>query len=71
MIEVVLQPGLTTDEAADDICARIKINASEAGEFVQRIQIHPGRMLQSGFVKWTARYQLGPASAFPEARMVE
>lgn len=64
-VEVLLPTRFTAEQVIDDIHARIRICASDAGEFVQRIHIRPGEPHPSGFTSWTTFYQLGPPAPFP------
>ena len=65
-VEIIVPEGLSPRQVLDSIHAQIRINATEAGEFVQRIRVGAGEPYSEGFSKWTASYLPGPPAAFPQ-----
>ncbi len=65
-IEVIVPARLTAGQVLDYIQAQMRINATEAGDFVQQIQLGVGQPHSEGWLKWTASYLPGPPAAFPE-----
>jgi hypothetical protein len=65
-IEVIVPARLTASQVLNHIQAQIRISATEAGEFVQQIQLGVGQPHGDGWWKWTASYLPGPPAAFPE-----
>lgn len=64
-LEVIVPATLTPKEVSDYIHAQIRINATEAGEFVQQIRLGVGQAESNGWRKWTASYLPGPPGPFP------
>jgi hypothetical protein len=64
-VEVILPERLSAHEAHSRIAAQIRINACDAGEFVQQLRIAPHEPHSPGWTKWTASYLPGPPGAFP------
>jgi hypothetical protein len=64
-VEVVLPERLSVHEAHNRIAAQIRINACDAGEFVQQLRIAPHVPHSPGWTRWTAAYLPGPPGPFP------
>jgi hypothetical protein len=64
-VEVILPERLSVREAHSRIAAHIRINACDAGEFVQQLRIAPQGPHSEGWTKWTASYLPGPPGPFP------
>ena len=64
-VEVILPECLSVPEAHRRIAAQIRINANDAGEFVQQLRIAPQEPHSPGWTKWTASYLPGPPGPFP------
>jgi hypothetical protein len=67
-IEVIVPARLTPSQVLDYIQAQIRIEATEAGDFVQQIQVGVGQAHSEGWWKWTACYLPGPPASFPEGQ---
>jgi len=66
-VEVILPARLSVREAHSRIAAQIRINAGDAGDFVQQFRIAPQEPHSPGWTKWTASYLPGPPGPFPTA----
>lgn len=64
-VEVITADTITAQQALAQIHAQIRLNANEAGEFVQQIQIGVGQPHSVGSTKWTAYYLPGPPALYP------
>jgi hypothetical protein len=64
-VEVILPERLSVHEAHKRIAAQIRINAGDAGDFVQQFRILPHEPHSPGWTKWTASYLPGPPGPFP------
>ena len=64
-VEVILPERLSVREAHSRIAAQIRINACDAGDFVQQFRIAPQEPHSPGWTKWTASYLPGPPGPFP------
>jgi hypothetical protein len=64
-VEVIVPATLTPKEVSEYIHAQIRINATEAGEFVQQVRVGVGQPHSNGWRKWTASYLPGPPGPFP------
>ena len=64
-VEVILPERLSVREAHSRIAAQIRINACDAGDFVQQFYIAPHEPHSRGWTKWTASYLPGPPVPFP------
>jgi hypothetical protein len=64
-VETILPASLSTRAALDHIEAQIRINAGDAGEFVQQLRIEAHEPHSRGWTKWTASYLPGPPGPFP------
>ncbi len=69
-VQAILPASLTTQQVIDRVTSRIRLNASEAGEFVLRIHIDAGEAHPDGWRRWSAAYLPGPPGAFPPAEPV-
>ena len=70
-VEVILPARLSVRDVHSRIEAQIRINAGDAGEFVQQFRIDPPEPHSQGWTKWTASYQPGPPGLFPNAVTLE
>jgi hypothetical protein len=66
-VDVILPARLSVREAHSRIEAQIRINATDAGEFVQQFRIAPRGPHSPGWAKWTASYLPGPPGPFPNS----
>jgi hypothetical protein len=64
-VEVMVPVGLSPRQVLDRIHAQIRINATEAGDFVQRIQTGSSQRCSDEFIRCTAFYLPGPPAPFP------
>jgi hypothetical protein len=64
-VEVILPDQLSAREVQAHLESQIRINASEAGEFVALIRLGLGQPHDQGLRKWSASYLPGPPAAFP------
>jgi hypothetical protein len=64
-VEVILPDQLSAREVQAHLESQIRINASEAGEFVAHIRLGLGQPHDQGLRKWAASYLPGPPAAFP------
>lgn len=64
-VEMILPEQLPPREVQARMESQIRINASEAGEFVKAIRLGRGHHHSAGHRKWSASYLPGPAAAFP------
>jgi hypothetical protein len=64
-IEVFAPAPLSPQQVVDHIHAQIRINATEAGDFVERIRIDTSQPHSNGYTSWTAFYLPGPPAPFP------
>jgi hypothetical protein len=64
-VDIILPARLSAREARDHIEAQIRINACDAGEFVQQFRIEAHEPRSQGWTKWTASYLPGPPGRFP------
>lgn len=62
---MIMPVRVTTPEAELRIREQIRINATEAGEFVQSIYIADRQRQSDGFTAWTAFYLPGPPGPLP------
>jgi hypothetical protein len=53
-------------QVTDVIYDQIRITATDAGDFVQQIEIRNGQALPDGWTKWTVFYLPGPPGCFPQ-----
>jgi hypothetical protein len=70
-VEVILPARLSVREAHSRIEAQIRINASDAGEFVKQFRIAPREPHSRGWTKWTASYLPGAPGPFPNSATLE
>jgi hypothetical protein len=66
-VEVILPEQLSAREVQARLESQIRVNASEAGEFVKAIRLGLGCHHCVGYRKWSASYLPGPPAAFPVA----
>jgi hypothetical protein len=52
-------------EVAESICAQIRIDATQSGDFVEAIRIDSPQRHSTGWTRWSAQYLLGPPGSFP------
>ncbi len=64
-VHAILPETLSSEQVVARLSAQIRINASEAGEFVEKIRIDAGKPHSDGFRRWSASYLLGPPGSFP------
>jgi hypothetical protein len=67
-IEIIVPAKLSPRQVLDSIYAQIRINAADAGDFVQQIQVGVGEPYSDGWSRWTASYLPGPPAIFPQHR---
>jgi hypothetical protein len=64
-VEIILPASLSVPEAHSRIAAQIRINAGDAGDFVQQFRVAPHEPHSPGWTRWTASYLPGPPGPFP------
>ena len=64
-VEVIVSDDMQLPQVIDQINARIRIIAGEAGDFVQRIRIDAAQPHSPGWRRWLVAYLAGPPGAFP------
>lgn len=65
ILDVILADDLPAEQVVDQINAQVRLNAAEAGEFVQRIRIGVAQPHSPGWQCWPAAYLPGPPGTFP------
>jgi hypothetical protein len=70
-VEVILPERLSVREASRRIEEQIRINACDAGDFVQQFRIAPREPHSRGWTKWTASYLPGPPGSFPSCAALD
>lgn len=64
-LRVILPETFSPQQVVDNIGERVRINASEAGEFVLSIRIDADDFHSEGTRQWSVSYLPGPPGAFP------
>lgn len=64
-LEVIIPATLSMKAVLNYIDTQIRINATDAGDFVQQIRVGIGQPYSEGWLIWTASYLPGPPAPFP------
>ncbi|MEB3030103.1 hypothetical protein [[Mycobacterium] nativiensis] len=64
---MLLPVDLTAEQVIDRINTQIRLNAADAGDFVQRTRIDSLEHHSDGWCRWLAAYLPGPPGTFPTA----
>jgi hypothetical protein len=65
-VEVIALASLTARQVTGLIYDQIRLTATDAGDFVQQIEVGGGRPCGYDSTKWTAFYLPGPPGRFPQ-----
>jgi hypothetical protein len=64
-IEMLLPMALSPREVLHRLYEQVRLNATEAGDFVHEIRVDVGHPPSDGWQRWTAAYLPGPPAPFP------
>ena len=65
-IQLFVPSRLSSSEVKHYVHSAIRVNASEAGEFVTQIRIVAGIPHSEGWPRWSSYYRTGPPGIFHE-----
>ncbi|MGA5462120.1 hypothetical protein [Mycobacterium sp. NPDC050041] len=63
--DMVLPAQLSPREAARRLYEQVRLNATEAGDFVDEIRMEATGEERDGWQRWQVAYRPGPPSSFP------
>jgi hypothetical protein len=69
-VDVIVSRALPLREVLDRICAQIRVDAAESGDFVEQIRVAIPQCRVDGRRTWSAFYLTGPPGLFPETATI-